>query len=188
MKLFVGLGNYGKEYENTRHNMGFITIDKFADMAGVDFDRNEFKGVYTIIKNPVFPEPIIIAKPMTYMNLSGTFVQPLAAYFKIDIEDIVIIYDDMALPEGTIRLRLSGSSGGQKGMQNIIDLLGKDEIKRIRVGIGEPEFHNAIDYVLSKPTGESLTKIDDATTKAAEALKEIAIHGFTKAMNKYNQK
>ena len=186
MKLFVGLGNPGKEYEGTRHNMGFITIDKFTDIVGGSFDRSGFKGKYGIVKSPLFNETIIIGKPETFMNLSGEFVKPLADYFKINIEDIVVIYDEMALPPGTIRLRKSGSSGGHKGIGNIITQFGSDKIARIRVGIGEPPYKNAIDFVLGKPKGDELVKIEEATDLAAEALKDIVIRDFDYASSIYN--
>ena len=187
MKLFVGLGNPGKEYEKTRHNMGWIAIEKFADSLGVSFSKSDFKGEYEIIRNPVFPEPIIICKPQTYMNSSGECVQPLAAYYHIDPSDIVIVYDEMAIPEGSIRLRPGGSDGGHNGMKSIIQRMGTQGIKRIRIGIGEPTF-NSVDYVLGKPSGEDAEKLDQATDLVAKALKEIAIHGFDKAMNLYNKK
>jgi PTH1 family peptidyl-tRNA hydrolase len=186
MKLFVGLGNPGKEYEGTRHNMGFDAIDKFAELVKADFDRESFKGIYGIVKNPAFKEPIIILKPQTFMNLSGTAVRPLADYFKIPVEDIVVCYDDMALPEGVIRLRENGSSGGHKGMQNIIDVYANSAIKRIRIGTGEPPHDNPIDYVLSRPTGDSLIKTSEATDLCAKALRDIELRDFPYAMSIYN--
>jgi len=186
MKLFVGLGNPGQEYVGSRHNMGFKTIDKFADMVGGSFDREAFKGEYGVVKNSNFDEPIIILKPQTFMNLSGTSVRPLADYFKIPEEDVVVIYDDMALPEGTIRIKGDGTSGGHKGIQNIIEQYGNDKIKRIRIGIGEPPFNNPIDYVLGKPTGDSLALIEDATDRASKALRDILTHSFAYAMSIYN--
>lgn len=187
MKLFVGLGNPGKEYEWTRHNMGFVAIEKFAEMAGGVFDRSDFKGEYGIIRNPSFNEPIIILKPQTFMNLSGTSVRPLADFYKLTPDDIVVVYDDMAIDEGNIRLRLNGSSGGHKGMQNIIDLFASDKIKRIRVGIGEPQHKDSINYVLGKPKGESYEALDFATDNAAKALRDIAMDdNFSKIMSKYN--
>ena len=187
MKLFVGLGNPGKEYEKTRHNMGFVTLDKFADSLGVSFSRHDFKGDYEIVRSPVFGEPIILCKPQTYMNNSGECVQPLADYYKIDPADIVIVYDEMAIPVGNIRLRLNGSSGGHNGMKSIINRLGTEDIPRIRIGIGEPTY-NSIDYVLGKPSEEEAVKLDEATTNAAKALREIAVHSFTLAMNRFNTK
>ena len=186
MKLFVGLGNYGPEYEGTRHNMGFKTIDKFADLVHASFDRENFKGLYGIVRNPEFEDVIVICKPQTYMNLSGTCVRPLADYFKIPLEDIVVVYDDMALPEGSIRLRENGTSGGHKGIQNIIDQYASDKIRRIRVGIGEPPHDNPIDYVLGKPAGGSVALVEDATDRAAKALKDIEQKGFAYAMSIYN--
>lgn len=183
MKLIVGLGNPGKEYEGTRHNCGFRVVDAFADLVSVDIDREGFKGVYGKFK--LDDEDVILFKPHTFMNLSGTAVQEIVHYFKIDVEDIVVVFDDMALKPGLIRLRLNGSSGGQKGMQNIIDNLGTSEIKRIRVGIGEPEF-DAIDYVLGKPSKEEKDKIDEAIQKAKLALRDYLNRDFHYAMSIYN--
>lgn len=184
MKLIVGLGNPGKEYELTRHNSGFRALDAFADMAKVEFNREDFKGVYAKFK--LDDEDIILFKPYTFMNLSGNAVVQIVNFFKINIEDIVVVYDDMAIPAGDVRLRVKGSSGGQKGMQNIIELLGSEEIKRIRIGIGEPEY-NAIDYVLGKPKGDEAKALDSGIEKAANAIKEYLMKdSFAKAMNKYN--
>ena len=185
MKLVVGLGNPGKQYEKTRHNMGYMVLDRLAEMFSVDFDYDKFKGIYGICKNPVLPEPVIFAKPETFMNLSGEFVRPLMDYFKIDLSDLIVIYDDMAIPEGKIRLRASGSHGSHNGMRNIIDLLHSEQIKRIRVGIGEPP-HGGVDYVLSKPVGESLELANQAIELAAKATKDALTHDFAYAMNHYN--
>lgn len=185
MKLVVGLGNPGKQYEGTRHNMGYRVIDALADMFSCDLDHSKFKGVYGICKNPSLPEPVIFAKPETFMNLSGGFVFPLMEYFKIPVEDLIVIYDDMAIPEGKIRLRPLGSHGSHNGMRNIIDLLHTEQIKRVRVGIGEPQF-SGVDYVLSKPTGESLKLADEAVEKATKAVRDALLHGFDYAMNHYN--
>ena len=183
MKLIVGLGNPGKEYAMTRHNCGFRVIDAFADAAQVDIDKEQFHGVYGRLKFQ--GEDILLFKPLTMMNLSGTAVQEISHYFKINVSDIVVIYDDMAIEPGTIRLRLNGSSGGQKGMQNIIDNLGTEEIKRIRVGIGEPQF-DSIDWVLGKPSGDDKIKIDEAIERATKAIREYLIHDFQNAMSKFN--
>ena len=183
MKLIVGLGNPTKKYEHTRHNMGFEVVDLFSEMASIDVDKESFKGL--VGRGKVFDEDVFILKPQTYMNLSGESVREIVSYFKIDIDDIIVVFDDMALAPGKIRLRPSGSSGGQKGMQNIIDNLGTDKIKRIRVGIGEPTF-DTIDYVLSKPSKEDRVLIDEAITNAANALKDILRENFDKAMSKYN--
>ena len=184
MRLVVGLGNPGKEYELTRHNSGFRAIDLFAEMAKIEFNREDFGGLYAKFK--LDDEDILLFKPMTYMNLSGTAVIKIANFFKIEKENILVIYDDMALKPGDIRLRLKGSSGGQKGIQNIIDCFGTEEIKRIRIGIGEPEF-DAIDYVLGKPKGDEAKALEQGIEKAAKAIKDYLFEDdFTKVMSKYN--
>lgn len=183
MKLIVGLGNPGKKYEHTRHNMGFEVVDLFSELAQIDVDKESFKGL--VGRGVVFDEDVYILKPQTFMNLSGTSVREIVNYFKIDISDIIVVYDDMALPVGAIRLRPGGSSGGHKGMQNIIDELNNSNIKRIRIGIGEPTY-DTIDYVLSKPSKEERALIDEAITNGADALKDILKSNFDKAMTKYN--
>ena len=183
MKLIVGLGNPGKKYEHTRHNMGFDVVDLFSEQAQIDIDKESFKGL--VGRGKIFNEDILILKPQTYMNLSGESVREIVSYFKIPTEDIIVVYDDMALDVGKIRLRPSGSSGGHKGIQNIIDNLGTQEIKRIRVGIGEPEF-DSIDYVLSKPTKDEKPLIDEAIEKAADAIRNLLKMNFDKGMTTYN--
>lgn len=183
MKLIVGLGNPGREYAKTRHNMGYMVIDKFADSLGLEFDKKDFKGVYC--RGRYLDEDIYLLKPETFMNLSGECVSNFVKYYKIDIEDIIIVFDDLALEPGRIRLRLNGSSGGQKGMQNVIDFLHTDQIKRIRIGIGEPKF-SCIDYVLGKPSPEEQIAIDEAQNKAVLALKDALKNGFHSAMSKFN--
>lgn len=183
MKLIVGLGNPGKKYEHTRHNMGFDTLDLFADLAMIDIDKESFKGL--VGRGKLFGQDVLLLKPQTFMNLSGESVREIVNYFKIEIEDILVIYDDMALEPGRIRLRPSGSSGGHKGMQNIIEHLGTEDIKRIRIGIGEPTY-DTIDYVLSKPTKEERDAIDEAIKEAVDALKDILKSNFDRAMTKYN--
>lgn len=183
MKLIVGLGNPGKKYEGTRHNMGFMAVDLFSDMAKIDVDKEVFSGL--LGRGKVFDEDILVFKPTTFMNLSGTAVSQVVHYFKIEKEDIIVVYDDMAIAPGNIRLRLNGSSGGHKGMQNIIEQLGTSDIKRIRVGIGEPTY-DTVDFVLSKPLKEEKELIDGALENAANAIKEALKSGFDRAMNRFN--
>lgn len=183
MKLIVGLGNPGKKYEKTRHNMGFMVLDHLSDISQIDIDKEVFNGL--LGRGKIFDNDVLLFKPTTFMNLSGTAVVQVAKYFKIATEDIIIVFDDMALPVGQIRLRKSGSSGGQKGMQNIIELLHTSEIKRIRIGIGEPPY-NAVDYVLGKPLKEEMPLIEDAIIRATEALKEALKSNFDKAMSQFN--
>ena len=184
MKLFVGLGNPGKKYEHTRHNMGFDVIDLFSDLSQIDVDKEVFHGL--LGRGTALGQDVMLFKPTTYMNLSGTAVKEVVSYFKIPLEDVIIIYDDMALEPGKIRLRNEGSSGGHKGMQNIIDLMGTQDIKRIRIGIGEPGEYDNIDYVLSKPIKEEREIIDVAIQNAVEALKETLKSNFDRAMTRFN--
>ena len=184
MKLIVGLGNPGKKYEGTRHNMGFMAIDLLSDQAQIDVDKEVFHGLMG--RGKIYDEDVILFKPTTFMNLSGTAVQEVVHYFKIALEDTVIVYDDMALSPGVIRLRKEGSSGGHKGMQNIIDCLSTEQIKRIRIGIGEPGDNDNIDYVLSKPLKDEIPVIEEAIANAVRALKEMLKSDFDRAMNKYN--
>ena len=183
MKLIVGLGNPGKKYEKTRHNMGFMVADLLADETAIDVDKEVFHGL--LGRGKFLDEDIMIFKPTTFMNLSGTAVREVVSYFKIDLDDLIIVCDDMALAPGKIRLRLKGSSGGQKGLENIIENLGTEDFKRIRVGIGEPEF-DAIDYVLGKPTEDEKPLIAQAIEDAVEAIKETIRTDFTRAMNRFN--
>ena len=184
MKLIIGLGNPGKKYENTRHNMGFMAIDLLSDQADINVDKEVFHGLMG--RGKIFEQDVILFKPTTFMNLSGTAVQEVVHYFKIELEDIVVIFDDMALEPGTIRLRKEGSSGGHKGMQNIIDCLSTEQIKRIRIGIGEPGENDNIDYVLSKPLKDEMPVIEEAIANAVRAVKEMLKSDFDRAMNKYN--
>lgn len=186
MKLIVGLGNPGKEYERTRHNMGFQALEAFAELCQADLTKEGFKGKYAIVKDPRFSDSVILLEPQTFMNLSGECVQPLMAYYKIDPEDLIVLYDDMAIEEGKIRLRPFGSAGSHNGMKSIISRLSTERFKRIRIGIGEPPF-KGVDYVLSRPTGESLEKTNEACALAAKAVRDALLHGWDYAMNHYNR-
>ncbi|MGI6713766.1 MAG: aminoacyl-tRNA hydrolase [Bacilli bacterium] len=185
MKLIVGLGNPGKKYEHTRHNMGFLVVDLLAKWAKIELDKRDFNGVFAKFKHQ--NEAIILFKPETYMNLSGKAVAEFINYFKIPIEEVLIILDDIALAPGRIRLREKGSSGGQKGLQNIIDQLQTNEIKRLRVGTGEPPVGEIVDYVLSKPDPEDWEKIKSGLLQARDAVIHYLEHGFAEAMNKFNK-
>lgn len=184
MKLIVGLGNPGNKYAKTRHNMGFMAVDLLADIWRIDVDKEDFKGVYG--RGKILNEDVILFKPQTFMNLSGEAVILIVNYFRIPLEDIIVIFDDMALNPGKIRLRDSGSSGGQKGIQNIIDLLHTEDIHRIRVGIGEPPQKDAVNYVLGRPDAEDTVKIQLALDNVAAAIRETIEHDFHHAMSKFN--
>ncbi|MCI2068180.1 MAG: aminoacyl-tRNA hydrolase [Bacilli bacterium] len=184
MKLVVGLGNPGLEYENTRHNMGFRLLDMLANDVQAGEFKKGFKGEY--VKAEIEGQSFYMLKPLTYMNLSGTSVKEFASYFKIPTEDIIVLCDDLALEPGRFRLRASGSSGGQKGLGNIIDLMGTEAIKRIRIGTGEPADRSIVDYVLSAPTPEEEERISPALDQALMALKYyLASDDFERAMSKF---
>ena len=182
--LIVGLGNPGQQYQKTRHNVGFLLIDKLCDKLNVELDKNKCKANYGIYfyKN----QKIILAKPQTYMNLSGEAVKSLMKYYDIDIEDLIVVHDDLDLPVGKLRLRKAGSSGGQKGMSNIIDLLGTKQIQRIRIGISNDKTLDTVDYVLGKFTVEEKKIIDEAIEKASEAIIYSFDHDFDEVMSKFN--
>ena len=146
MLAIFGLGNPGRQYQDTRHNIGFIVLDYVALRAGIPFKYG--KGDYYFAEKVVDGEKVFFVKPTTYMNLSGTAVFQLCSYFKIGIENVLIVYDDFQLPFGTIRFRQNGSDGGHKGIQSVIGILGTEEINRLRIGIGDPG-SGAVDYVLS---------------------------------------
>ena len=181
MKLIVGLGNPGKEYQHTRHNVGFICVDKFLHANGFVANKDDLKGQFYKDQN------LIVLKPMTYMNLSGESVRAVMDYYKIAINDLLVVCDDVSLPVGKIRLRTKGSSGGHNGLKNIIANIGSENFKRIRVGIASSE--DLIEHVLGKFSKEEAEIIDASAEKVAKALKEYADGiPFEKISSKYNQK
>lgn len=185
MKLIVGLGNPGKKYDKTRHNVGFEIIDKCQRNLNIELDQAKFKGAYGFTK--IESEKVLLLKPLTYMNLSGESIVPLMNYFKIDKDQLLVIYDDLDLPAGKIRLRQKGSPGGHNGMKSIVQHLGTDQFNRIRVGIGRPEPGVAIpDYVLGKFSPDDRQKLDEAVDKATEAAIAWTEKDFLKVMNDFN--
>ncbi len=186
MKLIVGLGNPGIEYENTRHNMGFVFIDYFADKQGIKIEKNKFNGLYgeTMINN----EKVLLLKPLSYMNLSGEVVAKYVNYFKIKIEDILIINDDMDLEVGKFRLRPSGSSGGHNGLKNIALNLNTENYKRLRIGISKNKQIDTKDYVLGKLSKEDNETINSLKETIYSLLQDYLIMDFDKLMCKYNKK
>ncbi len=183
MKLIVGLGNPGKKYAKTRHNLGYQVIDAFAHEIGITIDKVAFKSESALIK--YLNEDVLLLKPTTFMNLSGTAVAEAIRYYKIAIDELLVIYDEMALEPGVLRLRPFGSSGSHNGVQNIIDQLQTQTFKRIRIGIGKPPY-DGVDYVLGKPTKEEQMVINQTILKAKDAIIDYLKHGFSHAMNQYN--
>src|SRR5437868_4206745 len=167
MKLIVGLGNPGKQYDQTRHNIGFAVIDELAHRFHISLDQAKFKGIYG--STMVNGEKVFLLKPLTYMNLSGESIGPLMDYFQIDLEDLLVIYDDLDLPVGKIRLRQKGSAGGHNGIKSTISHLGTQEFNRIRIGIDRPQQGMSIpDYVLGKFPEQEQALITEAVNKSAK--------------------
>ena len=188
MKIIVGLGNYGEKYENTYHNVGFMALNILSEKLGKKIKDKECLSLTALLsKNN---EKVVLALPQTYMNLSGEAVKSLMKKYGANLSDLVVVYDDVDLPIGSVRLRKSGSSGTHNGMRNIVENLSSTEFKRIRVGIGaKPEFMDMATYVLSSPTGEKKTVLDEEITSVAECLeKYIQGETYDNLMQKYNVK
>ena len=189
MKLIVGLGNPEEKYANTLHNLGFISVNKTAKILGVEFNKN--KGKALIAETKINGEKIILAKPQTYMNLSGESVVELMNFFKVDKKDLLVIYDDFDLDKGVIRIRESGSSGTHNGMKNIIALLGYSDFARVRVGFnpGKENRIPLLDLVLSKIKEEDVEIFNKVTDVASKVAYEFASGENLQAiMQKYNGK
>ena len=184
--LLVCLGNPGDQYENTRHNAGFMVADELADRHNIPVQRLKFRALTNTIT--VGDQKVLLMKPVTYMNLSGEAVHEAAAFYKIPPEHILVISDEVALAPGKLRVRRSGSAGGHNGLKNIIAHLGTDQFPRIRVGVGQkphPDYDMA-DWVLGKFQGEDKKAVESAVKKAADAAECLIREGVDKAMNKYN--
>lgn len=185
MYLIVGLGNPEKEYANTRHNVGFDTVNELAKRHEIEINRNKFNSLYGqgIINN----EKVIILKPQTYMNLSGIAVRNFKDFYKIDLDKIIIVHDDIDIEEGKIKLRKIGGPGTHNGMKSVVHELNSTEFPRIRIGTGSPDDEIDLkDYVLEKIDDESRSVLDEAIINAAKAIEEILENGIDIAMNKFN--
>ena len=185
MYLIVGLGNPEEEYSKTRHNMGFNTINKISQQYNIEVKQNKFQALYG--SGIIEKEKVILLKPQTYMNLSGNSVKKIVDFYKIEKEKILVIYDDMDIEPGKIKIRKKGSSGGHNGMKSIIQMIGTEEFPRIRIGIGRPK-HNGdeINYVIGAIPEEEISKLNEGIEKAKEAVIEILKNGIDSAMNKLN--
>ena len=186
MKLVVGLGNPGAKYKGTRHNVGFMTMDEVAYQEKFDFDKALFDAVFAQVQ--IGGEKVIFMKPLTFMNLSGEAIRPLMNYFKITIEDLLVVYDDMDLPVGKIRLRQKGSAGGHNGIKSIISCLGTSEFNRIKVGVGRPkDGRTVVGHVLNRFEKEEEEDIIFAVQKSVDAIRSwIETSDFVKTMNQFN--
>lgn len=185
MKLIIGLGNPGKPYEHTRHNIGFDVIDALSLKWGAPLNQSKFNGMYASVHRP--EGKVILVKPLTYMNLSGECVRPLMDYFDIEVEDIVVIYDDLDLETGKLRLRQKGSAGGHNGIKSLIQHLGTQEFDRIRVGVSRPPAGMKVaDYVLSKFSKDDQPVVEDAIKKSCDAVEAALVKPFLDVMNQFN--
>ncbi len=185
MYLIVGLGNPESEYAHTRHNMGFDTINELAKNNNINITKTKFKALYEtgIIQN----EKVILLKPQTYMNLSGEAIKEARDFYNVKPEEIIVIYDDIDIEKGKIKLRKKGGPGSHNGMKSVVQELSTTDFIRIRVGIGQPEFKSdMINYVIGKVPEEEQKILQQGTKKAAEAIEEILKNGIDIAMNKFN--
>lgn len=186
MKIIAGLGNPGKEYENTKHNVGFLTIDILAEKYDIKVNKIKFKGL--VGEGMIGTEKVILVKPQTYMNLSGQCIREIVAFYKLDMEDLVVIYDDIDLPMGNLRIRKKGSAGTHNGMRSIIYDLQDDGFPRVRVGIGGERKGDLANYVISGFSGDDRRLIEEAIVKAADAVACLVEDGIDRAMVDYNTK
>lgn len=185
MKLVAGLGNPGKEYASTKHNLGFLAVDEIARRAGIDLTKKKFRGSYG--EGVISGERLILLKPETYMNRSGEAVSEAAVFYNISPPDIIVIHDEMDLPSGTVRVKAGGGSAGHNGIRSIVERIGSPDFVRIRMGIGKPgEKSKGATHVLSKfGSGES-DAVKMSVETAADAVFELIENGLERTMNKFN--
>ena len=185
MKCIVGLGNPGKKYKHTRHNIGFMVIDELLHRHHWDLNKTKFNGQFAL--EHFQGEKVMLLQPQTYMNLSGESIRPLMDYYNMDAEDVLVIYDDLDLPTGKIRLRQKGGHGGHNGIRSTIDHLGTKDFKRLRIGVGRPTTPiPVVDYVLGSFSKEQQADVTDSITKAADACEAWLERPFIDVMNEFN--
>ena len=184
--LIVGLGNPGQKYEHTRHNMGFLTVDLLAEKTGVKLNKVKFKAAYNIMNFAGCK--CLVMKPQTYMNLSGEAVREAVQFYKIPADHVLVIYDDISLPVGKLRVRPTGSAGGHNGIKNIIAHLGTQDFPRVKIGAGAPEGGGAemVDWVIGAPSQAERKVLVESFEKAIQAAACIIEHGCQQAMNDFN--
>ena len=184
MKIIVGLGNPGKEYKNTRHNVGYMVLEELAARYPVEKQETKFDAIIGHIR--VKGEKVLLVKPLTYMNLSGRSVQPLVHWHKLELVDLMVVYDDMDLPLGALRIRAAGGSGGHNGIKSIIERLATADFARTRIGIGRPDDREAVEWVLGRFTGGEKEQAEQIIKHAADALEKWITTDIVEAMNAYN--
>jgi PTH1 family peptidyl-tRNA hydrolase len=183
--LIVGLGNPGLEYSATRHNMGFLCLDRLATKHRLRFTGKRAKSV--LARGAVNGHDVALAKPQTYMNLSGQSVRELLRLYALPTKNLLVVYDDVDLPPGTVRIRERGGPGTHNGMRSIVDEIGSTDFPRLRIGVGMPtDGQNLADYVLGLPSADERAVLDEALAKSVEAIETVARRGIGAAMNKYN--
>ena len=182
--MIVGLGNPGKEYVNTRHNIGFQIIDSLAETLKVDVRKRKFGARFGLAD--FADKKLILLKPWQYMNRSGQAVATAAGFYKLGVSDLLVVLDDMALEPGRVRIRAKGSAGGHNGLADIIEKLGTDNFGRLRIGIGQSSKEDAVRFVLDKPTKAERNLLDEAIERSREAVLCWIENGFDATMNKYN--
>lgn len=185
MYLIFGLGNPEKEYQGTRHNMGFDTVNQIANQYQIQFSKSKFNSIYA--EGNIEGNKVILVKPQTYMNLSGIAVREFVNFYKVSNQEMIVIYDDMDIGKGTIKIRKKGGSGNHNGMKSVEQELGTKDFPRIRVGIGVPEYkHDMINYVIGKISKEEQEILQQGIEKAVKATIGILKNGMDYAMNQYN--
>jgi PTH1 family peptidyl-tRNA hydrolase len=185
LTVIAGLGNPGNKYENTRHNVGFSTIDLLSSKHGIKVNKLKHKALTG--EGTIAGERVLLVKPQTFMNLSGESIRDIAEWYKLPMDNIIIVYDDVDLPVGTIRIRPKGSSGTHNGMKSVIYQLQSDEFPRVRIGIGKaPEGWDLADYVLSRFSADEAGAIRESIARAADAAASIVSDGVSAAMNQFN--
>lgn len=184
MFVIVGLGNPGKKFDETRHNVGFETIDLLAQRNNIKVNKLKHKALYG--EGFWGGEKVLLVKPQTFMNLSGESVRDIMTFYKVEMENLIVIYDDIDIDVGTLRIRQKGSAGSHNGMRSIIYQLQSDLFPRIRIGVGRPEFGDLANYVLGRFPKEEVTTMQEVVERAAKATESIVKDGVDKAMNMYN--
>lgn len=185
MKIVIGLGNPGSDYAKNRHNVGFMVIDHLAGRLCIEQFKDKFKALIAEVR--LGSEKVILVKPMTFMNASGEAVLEIVRFYKEDLSDVLVIYDDMDIELGRLRVRQKGSAGGHNGMKSIIYQLQNDKFPRLRVGIGKPPY-DVINYVLGNFTAEEFKVVEEVVEKSADAVEEFINKGIIHTMNIYNEK
>ena len=185
-KIFIGLGNPGDRYQNTRHNLGYLSLDCFMERHQLEGLRDDKKSEGSLLKSELFDQKFLLFKSSRYMNESGLSINRLRKYRNISMQDICIIHDDLDLNIGEVRIKYSGGHGGHNGLRNIIQACGTNDFIRIRMGIGHPEKDEVIDYVLSKPKKAEKEVLDQSTYEAADVMDSLLQRGLDETMNRFN--